>query len=659
LTDPKPAAALEPGGSAGRTAIDGRILPLALFGALAAVAWFAGAVASQPDWLLAAAAHARASRELGQHLLRGLDPAVDPRLMPAAVLLRLGLRPEIVLALVRLVGLLIGAAAVMSLIRGCERRGPAPWAGAFWLAVSALWIEAALQGDPHVALGLSFLLVSRGTAPAWLLAAATAWCLGWSPWAWVALPPVLLGTLLDRSRARWRGPAILLVALAGLWIVHPLALLDPAGWWAGMWRAIHSDALWGSGPGVGLKRSLLPLTGSLHVSGLLLMLLAARGWARRCRSGDLAPVTVLAVLLLALRGSFASVTPVLMLLPWGAGEVGRGWRTLTEAWLRPRVRWAAAVLLIALLTPAVVVLAGRWQRPALQRTAPAEVTELLARYLPPGSLVVHDVGFTPPDSSGLVWLALPFHARDPALYAGAYWDGWFRAAAAFVVSEDLVVRLVRDPERCGAMVQFYVQLTETAREEQTLGGAPGHRTRVLVREPAADALGAGWRERLTAGAGRDLPGEFVAALGAGLTGSGRAGDTVQLLEQALTAGYRDLGVYLNLAEAHLKLDRVMPAGRVLDEAHRLYPDSPEVSYNLALALTQAGLWDRAIRTLAQVQRQWPRSAQVCYLLGVALHNQQQPAAARTQLERALELDPDLPQREAVLALLAELGGGQR
>jgi len=636
-------------------AIDARILPILLWGLLAAATWAVGAVEQQPTWLPAAAAHARAVRELGQPLLRGLEPAGDPRVLPAAALLSLGLGAGAVLSAFRLVGIAVGAAAVGILLRHGDRRGLVPWAGALWLAVSPLWIEAALRADPHSAVGLTFLLAAQAATPAWLVVVATAWCLGWSPWAWLVLPPVLLGRLLEHSRGRWRGPAMLLLSVVALGVLNPLALLDPSGWLAGLLPSVAPGSLGAAEPGVGLRRSLFPLTGSLHVPGLLLVLVAAPGWARRCRAGDLRPLAAVVALLLALRQGFADLAPLLSLLPWGAGEAGRGWGVLTRGLGRGGVRRAATVALVAALIPAVVVLAGRWQRPALQRAAPSDVTRVLSGRLAPGSLLVHDVGFVPPDSSEFIWLVLPFHARDPGRYAGAYWDGWFRAAAAYVVSENLVVRLMRDPGRCAALVQFYMHLTEATRDEAMLGSAPGHRTRVLWREPAPEALGAGWRERLSAGAGRDLPGEFLASLGAGLSGSGRTGDAVQLLEQALTHGYRDIGIYLNLAQAQLNLGRVMPAGRVLDEAHRLYPDSPEVMYNLALALSQAGLWDRAIRTLARVQRQWPRSAQVCYLLGVALYNQRQPAAARPQLERALELDPNLPQRETVLALLAELG----
>ncbi len=655
MTELRPTVATSPEGSAGSWARAARILPLLLFGALVAATWAIGAVEGEPAWLAAAAAHARAARELGQHLLRGLEPVADPRLLPAAVLLRLGLGAGAVLALVRLAGIAVGAAAIAVLLRRSERRGVVPWAGALWLGASPLWTEAALRGDPHGGVGLTFLLATSPAVPAWLLVAAIAWCLSWSPWAWALLPPALLGGLLARSRGRWRGPAILLLAAAAVGIVNPVALLDPTGWLAGMLHSAGIGSAWTSGPGVGLQRSLLPVTGGLHVAGLLLVVISAWHWARRSRAGDLGPLAALLALLLALRQGFVTPAPVLALLPWAAGEAGRGWRLLTGGLDRPALRRAAAALLVLLLVPSVAVLMGRWQRPALQRTAPAEVARVLSGRLAPGSLVIHDVGFMPPDSSTLVWLALPFHARDPARYAGAYWDGWFRAAAAYVVSEELVMRVVREPERCAALVQFYVHVTQSTRSEDTLGRAPGHRTRVLWREPAVEALGAGWRERLSAGAGHDLPGEFVASLGAALTATGRTSDAAQILEQALAHGYRELGIYLNLAEAQLKLGRVMPAGRVLDEAHRLYPESPEVMYNLALALTEAGLWDRAIRTLAQVQRRWPRSAQVCYLLGVALYNQKQPAAARPQLERALELDPNLPQRETAQALLAELG----
>ncbi len=645
-----------PGERAGRAAIEaGLLLPVALFALLALITWLVGGVDRAPAFLAPALGHAREVRELGEPFLRGGAPAADPRVLPAAGLLILGLPAGGVVLVVRLAGLLLGATAVALLARDSRAQGSTLGVGALWLAVSSLWIESVLACEPYVVLGLAFLLLSRRAGPVWVQVLAAAWSLAWYPWAWIIVPPLLLGGLLDASRPRWRGAAILLVSLAALWILNPNALLDPGGWLADMRAAAQGTGAWGGhGGGFGLRRSLLPLTGSLHVAGVLLVLAAAPGWAGRCRSGDLSPLVALGVLALAARGAFASLAPILILLPWGAGEAGRGWSVLTRALHRPGLRRLGWVLLAMLLLPSAAVLAGRWQRPAVAGPGADEVAHALALRLRPGSLVVHDAGFAPPDSSRLVWLGLPFHARDPALYAGAYWPGWYRAASAFVVSEDLVMRFVRTPERSAAMVQFYTQLAEGGGEEVMVGASPGHRTRILLRQPESPRLGAGWRERVNAGVGGDLPGAFVASLGAALAAAGGAGDCVELLEHALAAGYTEVGIYLNLASAQLELGQVMQAGRVLDEAHRRYPESPEVLYNLGLALSRAELWNRAARTFARVQQQWPRSAQVSYLLGVALANDGQPAAAARQIRQALDFDPGLPQRAAALELLERL-----
>ncbi len=645
------------------------LLALGLFLLLAAGGWLAGGVDDTPGWLADAQVKARSVRELGEGILDGLDPGADPRLLPAVLLLLLGCSPPLVAALMAIVGLALGAAAVF-LLATAPRSGAAPspaadsprgggpsWTAGLWLAASPIWGEAALACDPHLWAGLAWIVLAGRRGRAWLQVVLLGGALAYLPWAWVGLVPLCAGSLLGRGGPRWRGPALLLISLAALWVLNPLGLLDPSGWMGAMLRDARLDQVWAVQTHVGLRRTWLPLTGSVHVAGLALLFVAMPAWARRIRRGDFSPLAAAMVALLAARGGFATLAPVVMLLPWAAGEAGRGGARLMAALGEGRLRHAARLVFPLLLVPLIVVAIGRWQSPRGEGVSPDEAAARLEARLDPGTLVVHDPGFAPPDTSHLVWLALPFHAHHPALYAGAYWEGWMQAAGAFVVREQLLVRYLRDPERSAPLLRFYLEVIDEAEEEIVLGRVEGKRVRLLLRTPRPEALGARWRERLTRGFGRDLPGPFVASLGAALNAAGRSGDAVRLLEQALTAGYQDTGIYLGLASAHLELGRVMDAGRVLDEARRKDPSDPHVLFNLGLVLTQAEMWNRAVRTLAEVQRQWPRSAQVCYLLGVALVNDNRPAAGRMQLERALELDPDLPQRGAVEALLRRLEEG--
>ena len=53
--------------------------------------------------------------------------------------------------------------------------------------------------------------------------------------------------------------------------------------------------------------------------------------------------------------------------------------------------------------------------------------------LPGGSLVVHDMSFSPPGTSELNWLVLPFHAINPRIHRGAYWRGWFSMTSVSVL----------------------------------------------------------------------------------------------------------------------------------------------------------------------------------------------------------------------------------
>ncbi|MCK4303998.1 MAG: tetratricopeptide repeat protein, partial [Candidatus Eisenbacteria sp.] len=457
-----------------------------------------------------------------------------------------------------------------------------------------------------------------------------------------------------------QGAAVLILSLAALWVLNPLSLMDPGGWFSGMIREAHVQRLLSTQAPIGVQRGLYPITQGLHIPGLILLIVAGARWAAQCRAGNLAPLVSLVLLLLGVRSGFASDAPLLILMPWAACEVGQGWGVIAAA-ISKRLQhaWFLRLLPLLLILPLLAVTAGRWETPSREAAGRASAVAWLEENLAPGSLVVHDAAFAAPDSSRLIWLGVPFHSTHPAIYRGTYWTGWYRAARAVVISERLVMRFLRQPREGREMLDFYTHLTETADADRAFGRPAGRRTRVLLFSPEKGAaLGEAWRERVAAGAASGLPGVFLGSLGAALTQAGRAGAATDLLEESLSAGYENVGIWMNLANAHLAFGRTMEAGRVLDEACTQHPDSWQLQYNLGLILTRAGLWERAVRTLARLQREWPRSASVAYLLGLSLANDGRPEAARRQLERALELDVDLPERERaeeLLELLSEQG----
>jgi tetratricopeptide (TPR) repeat protein len=625
--------------------------------------WQVGVGLSQPAWLDQAELLAHNVDTRGVGFLRGLEPAGDPRVGPAALLLLLGLPVTWMPALAHLGGILLAALAFPLLAaRHGENGSRSGVAGAWFLAAAPLWAEAALAAEPHLLVGLLFLVLGRPIGNRWLRVACLGWVLGWSPWAWISVIILPLGTLLRSSGGRGRGPTDILLALAALWLLNPPALLDPGGWVAGMLREAQIQRVWGGGGQFGVRPGLLPLTGTLHVTGLVLLLYSGRTWARRLREGgDLAPLVGLVLLLTGARSGFADRAVLTVLLPWAAAEVGTACSDLCARSGRICGVWRGRLAVLLLILPLLNVGYGRWQGRGREAAAGPRATAWLEEQLPAGSLVVHDLGFAPPDSTGLIWLAVPFHGLEPQRYRGAYWVGWYRSAAAFVLSERMVARFLRERQASREMLAFYARLAEEARRgrERTFGEEPGQRTRIVVPGRQGESpLGEGWRRRLTDGARGGLPGGFLASLGGALTSAGFPGEAAELLEECRLAGYRELGISLNLANALLALGRTMEAGQVLDEARTRYPDSRELRYNLGLVLTRAGLWERATRTLMQLRSDWPGSASVAYLLGLALANSGRRDDARREVERALEMDADFPERrsaEELMELLQDEG----
>jgi tetratricopeptide (TPR) repeat protein len=277
---------------------------------------------------------------------------------------------------------------------------------------------------------------------------------------------------------------------------------------------------------------------------------------------------------------------------------------------------------------------------------------------PAGSLMAFDAGLSPPDSSRLVWVGLPFHSLDPGVYRGAYWPGWFGACRGFVLSERIAQRYLDDAASPPEVLSFYEWARASAVEERAFGGPAGRRLRGLATGVGArPALGEGWRDRVRRGAAEGLAGPFLAGLGGGLLRGGHAADGIALLEAAVDAGYTDIGLYLNLANGRLADGDVTEAGRVLEETVRRFPDSAEALYALGRVLVRVGYWQRAIPVLSGLRDRWPRFAPAAYLLGVALANAGQREAAATQLRGALELGLEEPQRSACREALDGLRGG--
>ncbi len=636
------------------------LFPLALFVVFAAVHWWGSAGSGTPAWLERAAELGDELRERGTNLFALLDPQEDPRVGPGVLLLRVGVGRSAAAAMAGILGLGLGAVAI--LLVGARRPASpgtriAPWL----LAASPLWVEAGIQGDPNLVLGL-LLLAAPVTRAQWILwAVAAGWALGWTPWAWIVLVAVAATGLMQAER-RKGAAAALLAGLVLVWLLNPPALQHPGRWFADMiWQA-RLTGLGSAAVRFGTQSNLGPLFNSLHIPALVCLAWNARRWPVRLRHGDLTPLAFAVVLGLALPTGFAERAPLLIVLPWAAREAAAGLGDLLDRLAPVRlplraVRWGLTALLLTPLAVVSLVGVSRGMRPANAQT---DAFAWLEQELPPGTLGVHDMGSATPDTSRLVWLTIPFHSLDPGTCRGAYWLGWYHSFGAIVLSERMINRFLRRAVDYPDIIDFYVSVRRSARREETFGTRPGDRLHaVLPGRSNQPDLGEGWEGRVRSGLHGGLPGTFLAALGGALVRGGQTVTGTTLLREALAAGYRDVGIYVNLASGELAVDRFLEAGAVLEEGLREHPGTPELLYNLGLVLMRAEYWDRAVSTLGTLAETWPRSAQVRYLLGVSLVHAGYPEPGKRALVEALALDAQFPQRHAIERMLQDLEAGAR
>lgn len=637
------------------------------------------------DWLTQAE---EISRRFSQEGLRALGSSAawaDPRIPLAFLAIRLGLAPAVVLRVLQLLALAAALASVRLLQAAGDRWGrpaedsdaAAATAGpagnglssgtvaALLLCASPVFVRAVLDADPGLVPALVFLAASRNRLGVVAGAIGFGWSTGWSPWSWIALPLALSGGFLKGSQAVRRSLGMLILGIGLTALFQPTAVLHPMAWWREMVWSARLEGFGGTHTPFGIASGWSSLLGWLHIPALLLLLARAAGWPRRFRAGDWAPLAFVCLLLLSLPSAFSSTAPLLILLPWGAGEAGEAWQTIARKIGERRAPGGAfarapAWLLAALMVvPLAWVAAAKYGHDTDHDATLQAAWQYLETHLEQGALVAHDLSLPRPAQSRLIWMSIPFHRVNPATQRGAYWTGWYASFDAIAISERTINRFLKSSEDVPEAIAFYSSLAKEAEGQPVFGERPGSRVRLIVRRPGAgEDLGPDWRARISAGPVGGLPGDFLARLGGALVQAGRTSGGTDLLAAALAAGYQDQGIYLNLGNGYLGLKRPLEAGRIFEEGSRKYPDSPELMYNLALVLVQMQYWDRAVRTLTDLRELWPRSARAAYLLGVALGNSGRQPAARAVLREALGLGPDGEQRERIEAALEALGEGQ-
>lgn len=232
-------------------------------------------------------------------------------------------------------------------------------------------------------------------------------------------------------------------------------------------------------------------------------------------------------------------------------------------------------------------------------------------------------------------------------------------ASAFVINERMVIRCLKEPEKSREMLNFFQDLTTETVGDVAFGDEVERRSRVLLVTPSPTSeLGQDWRMRLTRGPGGGLDGNWLATLGLAYLEMGKPELCAELLEEALSAGYQNMGIYINLANTFMAIGHTNEAGRVLDEGILKYPDSPEMLYNLAVVLVKGERWNRAVQTLARLQKHWSNSAEVALMLGLSMINDEHPQNAAVQLRKALRLNPTPAEKAEIERLLRHLENAQ-
>lgn len=142
---------------------------------------------------------------------------------------------------------------------------------------------------------------------------------------------------------------------------------------------------------------------------------------------------------------------------------------------------------------------------------------------------------------------------------------------------------------------------------------------------------------------------LAVARGRLLLASDRPEAAVEALAPIVEAGTDDGELVNTLAVAYARTGNV-------DAARELFAslgDTPSVRYNLALLLLEAGRSAEALPILAELVQLPEAGADVFAYHGIALAQSGDIQAARSQLQRALELDPELELAQRALDQLAQ------
>ena len=126
---------------------------------------------------------------------------------------------------------------------------------------------------------------------------------------------------------------------------------------------------------------------------------------------------------------------------------------------------------------------------------------------------------------------------------------------------------------------------------------------------------------------------------AGASGAATEEQTISHLERALARQPGDVKTELALANAYLLSQRYDQAALLFSEILATDPENQIAPVRLALVWHAQGDDTKAVRRIAAVLREWPDNQEAHYTLATIYFSQQKTEAARSEWQRAAQIDP--------------------
>jgi hypothetical protein len=349
----------------------------------------------------------------------------------------------------------------------------------------------------------------------------------------------------------------------------------------------------------------------------------------------------------------AKAAPVGFVAPLAFVLAAMGAETVQRRAVRGRIAVAAAIGLL-LLTPVGKGYYDMSRIGARGQERTNQLTQLLQREVGSSGLLVHDPSVAVAVES-VASFPFPTHAERPEVWDFAYWPGWYGPVTHMVLKERTLRRMESaSGERPGARA-LLLGLARHARPVAIIGEPETDPSALLLfrLDPGPPWDPENRHERM-----RDLPGgpveaRFLGDYAAFLGEHDRLERAVELLRVALRWDPDSPKLWHNLGTTLLLLGEEVDAAETLTLGLQRNPGSVELRYALARAYLEGNVPGRALIELREVLARRPNFASAHYDLARAAAELRNWSLVAKALENYLELDPNPPNREEILAALED------